>query len=320
MLTKHDAWSNILRGTASCFAAAIGGADAITILPLTEALGLPTPFARRVARNTQLVLMEECHIGHVIDPAGGAWFVEKLTHDLAEATWAKFQAIEAEGGILAALAGGSLQNDIAAARATRMKAFASRRDAITGVSDFPLLDERAPDFVSYGWKPAQGGEAAVATPDMQAEALPAMRWAEPYERLRDAAAQRTPAPAVFFANLGPLAEFAPRANFARNLFAAGGVAALEPEAIYDHDAARCAAWAASGTPVAVLCGSDERYGADGDAAVRALKAAGCAAIVYAGKPKDEAPWRAAGVTQFVFASQDAIEALSALQRALGIAA
>jgi len=318
MLTRRDPWTNILRGTAACFAACVGGADAITTAPLTDALGLPTPFARRIARNTQLVLMEESHLGHVIDPAGGAWFVEALTRDLAAAAWAKFQAIETEGGLIEALAKGSLQRDVAAARATRQKAIATRRESITGVTDFPLLDERMPDYVSYGWTQAATIAATASKADLTAEAFAPIRWAEPFEALRDAAARAKPA--IFFANLGPLAEFSPRANFARNLFAAGGVAAIDSEALHEHDAARCAAWAASASPVAVLCGSDERYTAEGEAAARALKAAGCAHIVYAGKPTDEAPWRAAGVTHFVFAGQDAIAALSALHRALGVAA
>src|SRR5262249_23026960 len=141
MLTRYDAWTNILRVTTSAFAAAIGGADEITTLPFTDALGIAAPSARRIARNTQHVLMEEAHLGHVADPAGGAWFVEDLTRELAHAGWAKMQALEAQGGILAVLESGALQADIAAVREARAKAFAVRKETITGVTDFPLLGE-----------------------------------------------------------------------------------------------------------------------------------------------------------------------------------
>jgi len=322
MMTRRDPWSNILRGTASCFAAAVGGADAVTVLPLTDALGLPTAFARRVARNTQVALMEESHLGAVVDPAGGAWFVEKLTQDLAAAAWAKFQALEAGGGIVAALTSGALQKDIAAARAAREKAYATRRQSVTGVTDFPLLDERMPETAAVDRAAivARRGKIEAPAPgaDVKASPLPDVRWAAPFEALRDAADAANPRPAVFFANLGPLADFSARSNFARNLFAAGGVDAIAPEIAYEHHAAICGAWAGTGSPAAVLCGSDARYAEEAADAARALKAAGCTHIVLAGKPADEAALREAGVAQFVFAGQDALDALATLHKALGV--
>ncbi len=324
MLTKRDPWSNILRATASCFASAVGGAEAITVLPLTDALGLPAGFARRVARNTQITLMEESHIGAVIDPAGGAWFVEKLTRDLAEAAWTKFQAIEAEGGIVAALASSALQKEIAAARDAKAKAYATRRDAITGVSDFPLLEERVPETLGFDFAArvvAQlNAEAPAPKADIKGAALAPIRWAAPFEALRDKAERVSPRRGIFFANLGPLAEFSARSNFARNLFAAGGVEAIEPEAVYDHLPALCAAWAASGAPAAVLCGTDKRYGDEAAETASALKAAGCAHVILAGRPADEAALRAGGVDQFIFAGQSALDALAEIHGALGLPA
>jgi methylmalonyl-CoA mutase len=151
------------------------------------------------------------------------------------------------------------------------------------------------------------------------EPLTWMRWSEPFERLRDMAEARTPRPAVFFANLGPLAEFSPRANFAQNLFAIGGVGAIGPDAPYPDDAARLTAFGASGASVAVLSGSDARYAAEAASAAQALKATGAAWIIYAGKPADEAGLRAAGIDQFVFAGQDTLGALETLHAALGVA-
>lgn len=305
MMTRHDAWTNMLRTTAAAFGAAVGAADAITVLPFTDALGLPTPFSRRVARNTQLMLMEESRLGHVIDPAGGAWFVEKLTRDLAADAWKEMQGIEAQGGIVAALKNGVVQHEVELIRQKRQKAFATRRESVTGVTDFPLLGAEAP---------ATAGARAASTP--QAGALLPIRWAEPFEALRDKG--ETAKAQVFFATLGPLAEFSARSNFAKNLFAVGGVSALGNEDVHADGPTLVAAFKKSGAKVAVLCGSDARYASDAMTVAEELKAAGALWIVYAGKAADEAPLRAAGVDQFVFAGQDALEALNTLHAALGV--
>lgn len=305
MMTRHDAWTNMLRTTAAAFGAAVGAADAITVLPFTDALGLPTPFSRRVARNTQLMLMEESRLGHVIDPAGGAWFVEKLTRDLAGEAWKEMQGIEAQGGIVDALKNGVVQHEVELIRQKRQKAFATRRESVTGVTDFPLLGANIP--VTAGARAASSPKAGALTP---------IRWAEPFEALRDKgeAAKAD----VFFATLGPLAEFSARSNFAKNLFAVGGVAAIGNEDVHADGPALVETFRKSGRKVAVLCGSDARYASDAVTIAEELKAAGALWVVYAGKAADEAPLRTAGVDQFVFAGQDALEALKTLHAALGI--
>ncbi len=307
MMSRCDAWTNILRVTCAAFAAGVGGAQAITTLPLTDALGLPTGFARRVARNIQLILLEEAHVGAVADPAGGSWFVEAHTHELAHAAWAKMQAIEAHGGLVAALRCGAIQREVAEARAAREKAVAHRRETITGVTDYPLLGARAPEFVQV--------QARSAT--KSSLALSPMRWAAPFEDLRARAEGR--GTSVFMANLGTLAAFSARANFTANLLAAGGVGVLGADTAYATLEAMTLAYQASGTRVAALCGTDEAYTHDGAAAARALKTAGCDWLVLAGKPGEaEADLRAGGVDQFVFVGQDALGALASVHAALGI--
>jgi methylmalonyl-CoA mutase len=305
MMTRYDAQTNILRVTTAAFAAIMGGADDITTLPFTDALGLPTPFARRVARNTQLVLMEESRLGHVADPAGGSWFVEKLTRDLAELAWSKMQAMEAAGGIVAALQSGALQRDVAEARAAREAALARRRETITGVTDFPLLGAPMPEFEE---------RKATRTDGL----LEPIRWAEPFEMLR-AKAEAAGRARVFFANLGPLAQFGPRAQFARNLFAAGGVNAIGEEEAYADSDAMIYALRDAKARVAVICGTEAAYAKRAENAAQRLKAGGADWVVLAGKPGDrEASLRAAGVDQFVFAGQDALKELATLHAALGI--
>jgi methylmalonyl-CoA mutase len=305
-MTRDDAWTNTLRVTACTFAAAAGGADAITALPLTFALGHAGDQARRIARNTQIILMEESHLGRVADPGGGAWALERLTQDIAAAAWASFQKIETGGGLAGVIASGALAKDIDEAHARAADAVAKRKFTLTGVSDFPLLGQTAPGFV------------AAAAPLRTAPALFGLRrLSEPFEALRDRAERI--APKAFCATLGALSAFSARANFAKNLLAAGGVALIGEDQVYADDATLSAAFTQSGATLAVLCGADADYAARGETAVRVLRASGAGWVVYAGKPADEASWRAAGVDQFIFAGQNAPDALSTLHTALGIA-
>jgi methylmalonyl-CoA mutase len=143
MLTLADPWTNMVRLTAACLGAAIGGADAIEIGAFTDALGLPTAFARRMARNTQLILMEEGRLGAVADPTAGAGAFEALSHDLARAAWTKFNAIEAAGGAVAALRDGLIAREVVAAREATAAAIAAGEQRIVGVTDFQPTDTRA---------------------------------------------------------------------------------------------------------------------------------------------------------------------------------
>lgn len=309
MLTRYDAYTNILRVTTAAFAAAVGGADVITTSAFTDALGAPTPFARRVARNTQTVLAEECRLGHVADPAGGSWFVENMTRALAAKGWEIMQAIEAKGGIVAALEAGFVQELVAGARAARQKLIVTRREAITGVTDFPLLDASAPEVEAR----------KVIAPSGNAKALAPIRWAGAFEALRDKAEALKPRPAIFCATLGSLAAFAPRAQYARNLFAVGGVATLGEEAAYLSRDSMIDAFRASKARVAVICGTDAAYAEDAENAAQRLKAAGAHWVALAGKPGElEVRLRAAGVDQFMFMGVDALKELETLHAALGI--
>ncbi len=306
MLTRRDPWINVLRAAASGIAGALGGADIVTILPLSEPLGQPDALARRLARNAHAVLAGEAHLALVQDPAAGAYAFEALTEELARAGWAFFQGIEAQGGPLAALASGWLAAQIAPIRAEREARVRRRQDALTGVSEFPWLQESKLQLEAWPLGPPQ------------AHGLLPMRLAEPFERLRDLADAAGNLP-VFLANLGSLAEFAPRAQFTANLLAAGGLTALGAEQAYQDDDALADAFRASGARAACLCGSDAAYGARAQSAALALKGAGCAVLLLAGRPKQqEAAWRTAGITGFIFAGGDAIAALESLQKQLGI--
>jgi methylmalonyl-CoA mutase len=316
MMAKRDPWTNMLRTTAACAAAAFGGADAITVLPYTHALGEADKFARRIARNTQLVLQEESGLGRVVDPAGGSWYVEKLTDDLATRAWTIFQDIEAEGGIVAALSSGGFQDDIAKIAETRAKAIATGRLELTGVSVFPHLTEESVKASPRAPAPPLPGKVEVRS-------LTPHRLAEPFEALRDAAdahlAKTGKRPRIFLANLGEIVEHNRRSTWVWNFLAAGGIEGLNSDG-YANAQAAADAFKASGAEMACLCSSDAIYAEQGKAAAKALKAAGARHILMAGRPGDEqAALREAGVDAFLFAGQDAVAVLKDLHKTMGIA-
>jgi methylmalonyl-CoA mutase len=141
MMTRHDPWNNMLRTTLACFGACVGGADAVTVRPFDAALGRSDALARRIARNTPALLIEESHVAAVLDPAGGSWLHETLTEQVAAAAWAVFTETEAGGGLAAGLANGSVAARIEAARAARTAALAAGEESIVGVTVFPVQDE-----------------------------------------------------------------------------------------------------------------------------------------------------------------------------------
>ena len=316
MMARRDPFTNMLRTTIACAAAAMGGADAITVLPYTYALGKPDRFARRLARNTQLVLQEESSLGRVADPAGGSWYAERLTDDLATKAWELFQQIEAQGGMAVALKAGFVQDQIAKTAAARAKAIATGRQELTGVSAFPLLGD---DGVKV--EPWDKGERPAAKA-LDVPPLALHRLAEPFERLRDAAdaftARSGHPPRVFMASLGAIVDHNVRTTWVKNYLAAGGIEALVSDG-YADGAAAAEAFEASGARIACIASSDARYTDLAEAAAAALKGAGASHVLMAGRPGDnEAAWRAAGVDAFLHAGADAIAALSALHAEIGV--
>jgi methylmalonyl-CoA mutase len=264
MMTKYDPWVNILRGTVAGFAAGVGGAGAVTVLPFDTALGLPDEFSRRNARNTSALLVAESHVARVTDPAGGAYAVERLTDDLARAGWAQLQRIEAEGGVLASVTaeGGLLDRVRSQAVEPRQRQIGKRRRPITGVSEFPNLHETLPQR-----RPFPDG------------APTAERYAADFEAMRDT----PPATPVFLATMGTVAQHTARASFASNLLAAGGVDTVVAGPTDGVDGL-VAAYRENPLPVACLAGTDAAYAEWGAAAARALREAGARRVILAGRP------------------------------------
>lgn len=309
IMTKRDPWVNMLRTTIAAFSAGIGGADAMTVLPFTSAIGLPDRFARRVARNAQILLLEESNVARVADPTAGSGGIEDLTEKLCRAAWTLFQEIEAAGGAPAALEQGLIQDKIAKVRAEHEAAVARRRDILTGTSEFANLAETAVQVLDA--RPVQIGPPVA---NIKYPALTPIRLAEPFERLRDASDRMLAAtgarPKVFLANLGTVSEFTARSSFARNFFEAGGIEALTNDCFKSRDE-MIAAYKASDARLACLCSSDEVYTREAADAAKALAAAGATHIYLAGRPKEQDALKAAGVGTFIFAGGNALETLQA---------
>jgi methylmalonyl-CoA mutase len=307
MMTKRDPYVNVLRATIAVVGAGLGGADAITVLPFTMALGLPERLARRIARNTQLVLLEESNLAKVADPAAGSGAIEDMTGQLCRAAWTLFQEIEQAGGAWAALEQGLIQKKVAAVRHEREAAVARRKDALTGTSDFPDLAEAPVSVLDVPPVPLPDRPATLAF-----KPLPRIRLAQPFEDMRDASDQmlaRTGArPKVFLANLGKPADFTARATFAKNFFEAGGIETATNDGFASRDD-MIEAFKVSGAKVACLCSSDEVYARDATGATHALRDAG-ASVWLASRPGAlEAALTQAGVCGFIFAGCDALAAL-----------
>lgn len=354
VLTRRDPWVNMLRGTAACFAGATGGAQSICLPAFDAALGSPGELGRRIARNTQVILQEESHLGLVTDPAGGAWFIEALTEQLAHAAWAELQAIEGEGGLAESLRSGAIAARLEHTWDRRAAAIAKRKQPITGVSEFPNLAEApvearaadveaarraALDRLGASARPAveaEGFAAAVAAAkagatlaalnaalvgDGEAEevaALPAHRDAEGFEALRDASDAQASRPKALLVNLGTVAQHTARATWAKSFFEAGGIEAVADGGL-ESPAAAVEALKASGAAVAVICGTDGLYETEVERFAPALREAGAKLVFVAGNPKDKREaYEAAGVTGFVHVGCDVLGTLQDVAKVLGV--
>lgn len=345
MQTARDPWVNLLRGSHAGFAALAGGADAIEVTPFDSALRRPSEQARRIARNTTVVLAREARLDAVDDPAGGSWFMESLTDRLARDAWAQLQDLERDRGLARALVQGRVQASLEAAWTARQAALARRKLPITGVSEFadpheerlrgeptteggslehpregapdPLAVDAAVQWLRDGGTDPDLPAARPAAAPTTAPRLAVHRDAEAWETLRDRVDALPDRPAVFLATLGPRAEWTGRATWTRNVFSAAGLDVLEPPGATDPTEL-AAAFAATGARAACLVASDSRYANDGATAAAAL---GAVPVYVAGRVPDlQEQLRASGVRGFVFAGADLLALLTDVLTALEVPA
>ena len=317
MYSRRDPWVNLLRGASAALAAGVAGADAVTVLGFDHAsvtVDADGALGRRLARNTQLLLLEESHLARTADPAGGSFYVESLTQQLASEGWRVLRDVEASGGIEAAIDSGALAAAIEESWQCRLEALRTRSEPLVGVSEFALLDETA-----------QAGRTGSGSAP-SGSGLPVRRLAEPFERLRDAADRHQAAtgdrPAAWVAALGPPADHSARTAWAQNLLAAGGIEARGGIGV-DSPIAAAADFAASGLAAAVITGTDDMYRLRGAATAGALNDAGAAVVALVCDPDTPAELLAAlqsaGIDDTWHGGIDAAATLDRLHDTLGVA-
>jgi len=350
-----DPYVNMLRGTTEAFSAVAGGCDSLHVGVFDEVIRPPDEISRRLARNTQTILRDECHFGHVIDPAGGSYYVETLTDQLARKAWTLFQEIEKQGGMARAVTNGTPQEQVRAVAATKAEAVALRRLSLIGVNVYanprekPLETKRAeaatgahtaakdplPGLreaaqenivqlaIAVAAEGATLGELASALSardgePAKAEPLALRRAAEPFERMRAAVAAAGP-PKVFLANMGPLRQHKPRADFATSFFQVGGFGVIENRGFPSVEAAAEAA-GQSGAPIVVICSTDETYPEIVPPLARKIKAGRPDVIlVLAGFPKEHVEaFKAAGVDEFIHIRTNCCQTLRGIAGKMGL--
>lgn len=330
MMAHRETMTNALRVTTAASAAVLGGADVVTTLPYDTAIATREGRAARLARNTQVILRQESHFDHVLDPAGGSWYLESRTNELARAAWAEFQAIEGAGGIVEDLRGGRFLGEIRSVSQARTTAIAERKRPLVGVSEFARFEESIEDSEDQGRRfpilfPVKGSLLPMVALDAEFE-----RFRRTSDRYLESRGAR---PWVWLANLGPLAQHNARTTFCRNLLAAGGVEALDGEGLDRPDAAGAAMARAlieagltataepdsRGAAIAILCSSDQLYQEWAAPAVESLKASKVGSVFYAGDPRERREdLEQAGVDGFLYVGLDVIALFEDLYSRLGI--
>ena len=307
----YDPYVNLLRLTTECMSAAIGGANAITVLPFNSTYKEPDDFSFRIARNIQIILKEESYLDKVVDPAAGSYYIESLTDEIAQIAWKKFQEIEAAGGMIAVMENGSLKQDIEKTATQRNLDIAMRKAPILGTNIFPNLHETMLE------------EFQDATQKDDAAILKLYRGAEIFEGLRMATEKFVKAggarPKVFLATYGNLAMRKARATFSTNFFGCAGYEIMEEYLSKDIETTVNEV-AKSKAALVVICSSDEEYASyASDLAAALKKSNGNIQVIIAGYPKElTEALKASGVDDFIHVRVNVAEALAKYNKLLGI--
>ncbi|MDR0431301.1 MAG: methylmalonyl-CoA mutase small subunit [Tannerellaceae bacterium] len=311
-MTLYDAHVNLLRTQTEAMSAAIAGVDSITIAPFDETYETPDEFSERIARNQQLLLKEECHFDKVADPSAGSYYIEVLTHSLADVAWKLFLEVEEKGGFYAAVKSGEVQNAVNASSTARKKAVATRREILLGTNQFPNFTEVAAGRIKNGENCGCGcgckGENAIPALDFS-------RGASEFESLRLATEKSGKTPKVFMLTIGNLAMRLARSQFSSNFFGCAGYKIIDNLGFETVEAGVDAAVKA-GANIIVLCSSDDEYTEFAPAAYKALN--GRAEFVVAGAPATMDDLKAQGITEFINVKSNVLETLKAFNEKLGI--
>lgn len=309
-MTVFDAYVNMLRSQTETMSAALAGVHSIVVTPFDAAYEKPNDFSERIARNQQLLLKEECHFDTVVDPSAGSYYIEELTSSLATEAWKIFLNVEEQGGFLAAIKAGTVQDDINATNDKRHLHAAQRREFILGTNQFPNFIE-----TSEGKAPLASECKGKCGEEGTLKAVKATRLAADFENLRLATEKAEKQPVAFMVTIGNLAWRQARAQFSCNFLAAAGYKVIDNLGFKTVEEGVDAAVAA-GADIVVLCSSDDEYA---EYAVPAFKYLDNRAIyAVAGAPACAEELKAAGIENFIHVKVNQLETLKMFNSKLGI--
>jgi len=304
--TVYDPYVNMLRGTTEAMSAAIGGVHSLEVTPFDRAFEAPTEFAKRIARNVELLLKHESHFDQVVDPAGGSYYIENLTQSIANEAWKLFLEIEEKGGYTAAYKAGVIVEKVKASAANKDKNIATRRQILLGANQFPNFTEVAPAEITADTVTRAAAEGNV---------LPPYRGAMALEEMRLHVDRSGKQPKAFMLTCGNLAMARARAQFSCNFFACAGIR-VQDNTFFKSLEDGVAAALESKAEIVVVCASDDDY-AEAAPKIKELLG-GKAILVVAGAPACAPELEAQGITNFINVKSNVLETLKFYLKELGI--
>ena len=304
--TVYDPYVNMLRGTTEAMSAAIGGVYSMEVTPFDRSFETPSEFAKRIARNVELLLKHESHFDQVVDPAGGSYYVENLTQSIAAEAWKLFLEIEQKGGYTEAYKAGVIKERVEASAAAKDKAIATRRQSLLGANQFPNFTEVAPKEIT---------EDAVKRPQAEGNVLTPYRGAMAFEEMRLHVDRSGKEPKAFMLTCGNLAMARARAQFSCNFFACAGIRVIDNTFFKSVEEGVKAALE-SKAQIVVVCASDDDYA---EVAPKVKELLGDKAIlVIAGAPACTPELEAQGIKNFINVKSNVLETLKYYLKEMGI--
>ena len=309
-MTLFDAYVNMLRSQTETMSAALAGVHSIVVTPFDAAYETPNEFSERIARNQQLLLKEECHFATVVDPSAGSYYIEELTTSLANEAWKIFLAVEEQGGFLAAVKAGTVQDDINATNDKRHLHAAQRREFILGTNQFPNFIEK-----SDGKEPLVKQCCCKSQEETVYKTINQARLSADFEALRLRTEKAEKQPVAFMLTIGNLVWRQARAQFSTNFLACAGYKVIDNLGFKTVEEGVDAALKA-GADIVVICSSDDEYA---EYAVPAYKYLDNRALfVVAGAPACADELKAAGIENFIHVKVNQLETLKMFNEKLGI--
>ncbi|MFI3268651.1 MAG: methylmalonyl-CoA mutase family protein, partial [Rikenellaceae bacterium] len=311
-MSVYDPYVNMLRATTEGMSAAISGVSSIEVLPFDAAYDAPSEFSSRIARNTQLLLKEESHFNQVADAAGGSYYIEKLTQDIADNAWTLFKEVEDKGGYTACFTEGMIQGIIAQSAANRRKAIATRREILLGTNQYPNFTEKVKGLAKPECKKSSCCCSSEKTETL--ETLKPFRAGEEFEELRLSVDKNEKSPKAFMFTIGSLAFARARSQFASNFFGCAGIENIDNN-LFSSVEEGVAAAKESGAEIIVICSSDDEYATYAPQIAEALSDK---IIVVAGAPACAEELKAQGITNFINVRSNVLETLCEYKKLLGL--